>query len=91
LINVGRGSAVDENALRDALWRGALAGAVLDVFNEEPLPPGHPFWTTPNLLITSHTSAPRIPADIARLFTENYWRYIFGQPLKYLVDFERGY
>lgn len=91
LINVGRGPAVDESALQDALERGMLAGAVLDVFNEEPLPAEHPFWSMPNVLITSHTSAPSFPADIARLFIENYQRYIAGEPLKYAVDFERGY
>lgn len=90
-INVGRGSAVDEAALIAALETGALAGAVLDVFEQEPLPPGHPFWTTPNLLITSHTSAPSFPAQIAGLFIENYRRYAAGQPVKHQVDFERGY
>lgn len=91
LVNVGRGPSVDEAALLDALQRGALAGAVLDVFNEEPLPAGHPFWHAPNLLITSHTSAPSFPEDILGLFAENYHRYITGQPLKYEVDFEQGY
>jgi len=90
-INVGRGSAVDEVALIAALQSGALAGAVLDVFEQEPLPPAHPFWTTPNLMITSHTSAPSFPVQIARLFVENYLRYAEGQPVKYRVDFERGY
>lgn len=90
-INVGRGSAVDEDALIAALQSGALAGAVLDVFEQEPLPPQHPFWTTPNVLITSHTSAPSFPAHIAGLFIENYRRYTAGQPVKYQVDFERGY
>jgi phosphoglycerate dehydrogenase-like enzyme len=90
-MNVGRGSAVDEAALCDALRRGALAGAILDVFNSEPLPPEHPFWSTPNLLITSHSAAPSFPADIARLFIENYRRYVAGEPLKYQVDFKQGY
>jgi phosphoglycerate dehydrogenase-like enzyme len=91
VINVGRGSAVDETALCAALRAGSLGGAVLDVFNEEPLPAGHPFWHTPNTLITSHTSAPSFPADLTRLFCENYRRYIANEPLKYQVDFERGY
>lgn len=90
-INVGRGSAVDDAALCAALERGALAGAVLDVFNQEPLPTDHPFWRTPNLLITSHSSAPSFPEDIARLFCDNYRRYVAGEPLKYRVDFEKGY
>lgn len=90
-INVGRGSAVDKSALIDALETGAICGAVLDVFEQEPLPAGHPFWTTRNIYITSHTSAPSFPAEIARVFMENYWRYIVGAPLEYVVDFERGY
>jgi phosphoglycerate dehydrogenase-like enzyme len=90
-INVGRGTAVDEAALVAALQTGRLAAAVLDVFEQEPLPPGHAFWSTPNLLMTFHTSAPSFPADLARLFIENYRRYAAGQVLLYQVDFERGY
>jgi phosphoglycerate dehydrogenase-like enzyme len=90
-INVGRGAAVDEPALCAALRGGALAGAVLDVFTQEPLPPEHPLWSTPNTIITSHTSAPSLPVDIARVFIENYRRYAAGEPLNYRVDFERGY
>ena len=91
IINVGRGNAVDEPALADALNEGKIAGAVLDVTAQEPLPQDHPFWTTPNLLLTFHTSAIRYPDDITRLFIENYQLYIEGKPLKYQVDFERGY
>ncbi len=90
-LNVGRGAAVDEPALIAALRSGALAGAVLDVFSEEPLPPGHPLWSTPNTIITSHTSAPSLPEDIAGVFIENYRRCVGGEGLKYRVDFERGY
>ena len=90
-INVGRGSAVDEPALIEALESGNLAAAVLDVFQQEPLPEEHPFWTTPNLLMTYHTSAPSIPTDITAVFVDNYHRFINGQELKYQVDFERGY
>ena len=91
LINVGRGNAVDEPALIQALTEGKLAAAVLDVFEKEPLPEGHPFWTTPNLYMTFHTSAISYPEDITKLFVENYQLYIEGKPLKYVVDFERGY
>lgn len=90
-LNAGRGSAVDETALVEALETGKLAGAILDVFEQEPLPEAHPFWTTPNLWITFHTSAPSFPADITNLFVENYQLFISGQELKYQVDFERGY
>lgn len=90
-FNVGRGSAVDESALAEALTQGRLRGAVLDVFQQEPLPSDHIFWRTPNLLITSHTAAPSFPKDIAALFIENYRRFTNGEALKYQVNFERGY
>jgi phosphoglycerate dehydrogenase-like enzyme len=90
-INVGRGNAVDEAALVRALNDGKLAMAVLDVFEKEPLPEGHPFWTTPNLYMTFHTSAISYPEDITELFIENYHLYRDGKPLKHVVDFERGY
>ncbi len=90
-INVGRGSAVDENALLEALQNNNIAGAVLDVFEQEPLPKEHPFWEAPNLTMTFHTSAPSLPEDIAKVFIENYRLYIEGKPLKYVVDFARGY
>jgi len=90
-INVGRGNAVDESALIQALNKGKLAAAVLDVFEKEPLPQDHPFWTTPNLYMTFHTSAISYPEDITKLFIENYQLYLEGKPLKYQVDFERGY
>jgi phosphoglycerate dehydrogenase-like enzyme len=90
-INVGRGNAVDEAALVRALNEGRLATAVLDVFEKEPLPEGHPFWTTPNLFMTFHTSAISYPEDITELFIENYHLYRQGKPLKHVVDFERGY
>ena len=90
-VNVGRGSAVDETALIDALEQNKIAGAVLDVFEQEPLPNDHPFWTTKNLTMTFHTSAPSLPEDIARVFIENYHLFIKSQALKYQVDFEKGY
>ena len=90
-INVGRGNAVDEPALVAALNEGKIAAAVLDVFAEEPLPQNHPFWKTPNLLMTFHTSAISYPESITKLFVENYYLYLEGNPLKYQVDFEKGY
>jgi phosphoglycerate dehydrogenase-like enzyme len=91
IINVGRGNAVDETALENALKNSEIAGAVLDVTETEPLPEDHPFWTTPNLLLTFHTSAISYPDKITKVFVENYLRYINGEPLMYQVDFERGY
>lgn len=90
-MNVGRGSAVDETALIEALEQNKIAAAVLDVFEQEPLPKDHPFWTTKNLLMTFHTSAPSLPEDIAKLFIENYLLFNEGKSLKYQVNFERGY
>ena len=90
-INVGRGAALDESALIEALNQNKIAGAVLDVFEQEPLPKDHPFWTTPNLLMTFHTAAPSLPEDITKLFIENCKLFNEGKPLKYQVDFEKGY
>jgi len=90
-VNPGRGTVVDETALAAALREGRLAGAVLDVFQQEPLPPDHVFWRTPNVIITSHTAALSVPTDIAPVFIDNYRRWAAGEPLKYQVDFARGY
>lgn len=90
-INVGRGSTVDQSALLEALQGERIAGAVLDVFEEEPLPKEHPFWSAKNLKMTFHTSAPSLPEDIAKVFIANYRLYIKRKPLKYVVDFEKGY
>lgn len=90
-INVGRGSAVDESALLNSLNQNKIAGAVLDVFEQEPLPKEHPFWETQNLTMTFHSSAPSLPEDVTKIFIENYQLYLEGKPLKYQVNFERGY
>jgi phosphoglycerate dehydrogenase-like enzyme len=90
-VNPGRGGVVDENALAAALQDGRLAGAVLDVFETEPLPADHVFWRLPNVRITSHTAALSAPQDIAPIFIDNYRRLVQGEPLRYRVDFERGY
>ncbi len=90
-INPGRGGVVDEVALTAALQDGRLAGAVLDVFDTEPLPTDHLFWRLPNVRITSHTAALSAPSDIAPLFIDNYRRLLRGEPLRHRVDFERGY
>ena len=90
-VNPGRGGVVDERALAAALQEGRLAGAVLDVFEQEPLPADHVFWRLPNVHITAHTAALSAPADLAPLFVDNYRRLLRGEPLRYRVDFERGY
>jgi len=91
LVNVGRGNLIDEQALVRALFAGELAGAVLDVFQQEPLPPDSPLWNAPGLVLTGHVAAKSMPRDITGIFRENYRRYVKGEPLKYRVDFERGY
>lgn len=91
LVNVGRGSVVDDAALVAALNSGSLASAVLDVFDEEPLPDDSPLWDTPNLTITAHISALSHPSLIVPIFVENYQRFLRGEALKHRVDFERGY
>lgn len=91
VVNAGRGDTLDDVALVEALTAGRLAGAVLDVFPEEPLPADHLLWRTPNVHITCHTSAPSFPADIVGVFADNYRRFHAGQPLRYVVDFVRGY
>ena len=90
-INVGRGNVVYDEALRDALRNNRLAGAALDVFDEEPVPQDSPLWDTPNLSITAHISAISHPLLIVPVFVENYRRYVNGQPLQYVVDFATGY
>jgi len=91
LVNVGRGNVVDEAALEDALREGALAAAVLDVFRQEPLPADSPLWDTPGLTVTAHVAAKSRPPDIARIFVENYNRFVAGETLLHVIDFERGY
>ncbi len=90
-VNPGRGATVDEAALVEALRDNRIAGAVLDVFDREPLPPDHPLWGLPNVQITSHTAALSHPEDIAPVFIDNFRRFAVGAPLRYTVDFAAGY
>jgi phosphoglycerate dehydrogenase-like enzyme len=92
-VNVGRGSVVDEPALIEALQQDRLGGAVLDVSHTEPLPPDHPLWTCPRVLLTQHTGGgyETENADKVRVFTENLRRYRAGEPLLHVVDLEKGY
>lgn len=91
LINTGRGSAVDDAALLAALDAGQLRAAVLDVFVEEPLPEGHPFWRHPRVWVTQHTAAISHPQAIVDVFADNYRRWLAGEPLAAQIDFARGY
>jgi phosphoglycerate dehydrogenase-like enzyme len=91
LMNVGRGSLINEHDLVKALKDGVIAGAVLDVFENEPLAQDHPLWHTPNVHITPHTAALGFPADVAAIFIENYRRFSQQEPLLHVVDFDLGY
>lgn len=95
VVNVGRGSALDQGALMDALNSGALAGAALDVMIPEPLPKDHPLWDTKNLILTPHVAGNMslgYTCDCnVRMFCEDLERYAAGQPLKHLVDRKLGY
>ncbi len=91
VINVGRGSLIDEPALASRLASGALRGAALDVFAKEPLPPESPLWSLPNVLVSPH-SASTVAAENTRLvdlFIENLRRYFGGQPLLNHFDHSR--
>ena len=91
LINVGRGSIVDESALVSALQQGQIGGAVLDVFETEPLPADSPLWGFPNVFVTPHFAAASFPQDVVGIFVENYSRFIKSEPLLHIIDFSRGY
>lgn len=91
LLNVGRGAVIDEPALVKALAGRRLAGAILDVFSSEPLPPEHPLWALPNVVITPHISGPSAPDEIAPIFRDNLARFLAGRRLRHVVDRARGY
>ena len=93
VINVSRGALLDERALLERLDAGALRGAALDVFATEPLPPEHPFWTHPRVLVSPHVSpvTDRFWEREAGLILENIRRYLAGVPLMNLVDSDAGY
>jgi phosphoglycerate dehydrogenase-like enzyme len=93
LINVARGSLLDETALLTALESGALGGAALDVTGREPLPPESPLWRARNLFITPHTSAisERLWDRETELFLKLLDQWLSGKELSNRVDFSRGY
>ncbi len=91
LINPGRGALIDDAALIAALDRGMLGGATLDVFRTEPLPPDHPFWAHPKVLVTPHIAAETRPATAAQVVADNVARVMAGQEPRFLVDRTAGY
>jgi len=93
LLNIARGEVVQEKALIAALREGQIAGAALDVFEQEPLPAGHPFYELDNVIITPHMAAmtPNYNQRLTALFGENLQRYLAGERLLNVVDTRRGY
>jgi glyoxylate/hydroxypyruvate reductase A len=91
LVHVGRGPQLDQAALIDALDRGHLSGAVLDVTNPEPLPAGHPLWTHPRVLLTPHVASVTQPETAARAVVDNILRHRAGLDPIGLVDRTLGY
>ncbi|XP_057321238.1 glyoxylate/hydroxypyruvate reductase A-like [Microplitis mediator] len=90
-INVGRGNIIKENDLVTALENKWIAAAILDVFEVEPLPPTSKLWTMPQVIITPHNSCSARTESVAKLFVNNYKKFINGEPLPNTVDFQRGY
>jgi D-2-hydroxyacid dehydrogenase (NADP+) len=90
VINIARGGVVDEEALRQALAAGRIAGAGLDVFQQEPLPPESPLWDTPNVIITSHVGgvSENYAEQVMPLLIDNLRAFVDGKPerMRYIVN-----
>ena len=93
LINVARGEIIDEGVLVAALRAGIIGGAVLDVFEDEPLPETSPLWDLENVLVTPHVAGTtqHYVARALEVFAANYERYVAGRELATPVSHERGY
>jgi phosphoglycerate dehydrogenase-like enzyme len=93
LLNFGRGHIIKDDDLIAAVKAKKIAGALLDVFRQEPLPSEHPFWTTEGIIVLPHIGGPHPQRDrfVARLFVDNLCRFLDGAPLKEVVDRSAGY
>ncbi len=95
VVNVGRGTAVEQEPLVEALNAGRLAGAALDVMDPEPLPPDHPLWSAKNIILTPHVSGNMTLGYTCdrnvEMFCEDLRNYAAGRPLTSLVDRNRVY
>ena len=93
LVNTSRGPIVDHDALVAALRSGTIAGAGLDVFDVEPLPPGHPFYKLPNVLLSPHTADHTVGwvESAVEMFVRNFDHFVKGEPLENVVDKRAGY
>ena len=88
IVNTARGEVIDETALVRLIGDGEIAGAGLDVFETEPLPPAHPLWRMPDVILTPHTAAasPRVAERHLETVLDNVRRFAAGQPLRNVVD-----
>jgi len=91
LFNIGRGNAIDLAALQTELTLCPQRRAIVDVFEQEPLPANHPLWHCDNVTITPHIAAPSFPQQVVQIFTENYCLWQQSKPLQYIVDANQGY
>ncbi|WP_116475587.1 D-2-hydroxyacid dehydrogenase [Zobellella maritima] len=90
-FNIGRGDAVDEAALIQALRNGRIGAAILDVFATEPLPADSLLWDMPNVIVTPHNAGYSFPDQVVGRFCRNYLKFIEGKPMEGLVNFDLGY
>ena len=91
IINAGRGRQLVEADLLAALKSGQVSAAVLDVFREEPLPPAHPFWRHPRIIMTPHVAAETHPPTAAAIIAQAIDDFEAGRPVAHLIDRRRGY
>jgi glyoxylate/hydroxypyruvate reductase len=91
VVNIGRGAALVEEDLVALVDSGKLSGATLDVFREEPLPPGHPFWRRPEIVVTPHVSGLTVPEAAVRQVAGKIAQLERGEPVSGIVAIERGY
>ncbi len=91
LFNMGRGNVLDLDALYLQLETHPAQHAILDVFNQEPLPHTHPIWSLKNVTITPHIAAPSFPEQVVEIFANNYYKLLNREPLNNQINFERGY
>ena len=91
VVNIGRGGLADEQALTDALVSGRIAGAVLDTFAVEPLPPDSPLWSLPNVTVTPHMAGAVDPAEVGAICLANLLEFASGRLPGSVVDTGRGY
>ncbi len=90
-LNVGRGDVIGESSIIEALDRGYISAAILDVFETEPLPRESPLWAKPNVIVSPHVSGLTQASDVPKLFFANYNRYVEGKDLMYVVDWDKEY